>query len=377
MALYKISSSRVNNINADQYTGSVVEEGLIWYDPNDGLLRLYTGNVGGRIINSGGAGGNPIEIDYNGNLITSDVRKLNFTGNGVVVTGSGQDVTVDISSSPTDQIELGNSNVRVWPNGDVTVSIDGNANTAIFTNSVAIFNQVSVSGNVVATEFIGNGSRLSNISGANVVGNVANATYASLSNVANFANSANTAVTVTGNSQPNINQVGTLVSLSVTGNIRTSANITGSYLFGNGYYLTGISGGGGASFPPQAGNTGLVLMTNGTDVYWNSGLAASYTFLGGAADSEAGAVLDGGGANADYTGEAQIYGGSASSDYSLTLSSLALTGQYEDLENAPDTTPVPSTATSVGQKGQMAFDNNYLYVCVANNIWRRASLNSW
>ena len=474
MALYKISSSRVNNIDADQYAGSVVEEGLIWYDPNDGLLRLYNGNVGGYIINAGGGGGgSPVEIDFNGNVVTSNVQILNFTGNGVNVTSSGNNVTVDITTqAPTNLIELGNSNVRVWPDGNVTVSILGNANTAIFTSTSAQFSDV------IANNFIGNGSQLTNLTGANVVGNVANATYASLANVANYANTAgfantantaisanvantasyantaglanlanvasyantagsadtantasyantaglanvanyantagsadiantasyantagfadtsnvanyantadtaNTAVTVTGNAQPNITSVGTLVSLSVGGNIQTAANISGSYFFGNGRFLTGISGGSGnASFPPQTGNAGLVLMTDGSDVYWNSGLAASYTFEGGVADSAMGnAILDGGGATADYTGEAAIYGGVAGSDYSLTLSSVALTGQYEDLEDAPNTTPVPATANSAGQKGQMAFDNNYLYVCVANDTWRRATLNSW
>ena len=58
MALYKISASRVNNIEAQNYSGSVVEEGLIWYDPEQGILRLYNGNVGGYIINSG-SGGTP------------------------------------------------------------------------------------------------------------------------------------------------------------------------------------------------------------------------------------------------------------------------------------------------------------------------------
>ena len=56
MALYKISSSRVNNIEASEYAGSVVEQGLIWYDPESGILRLYNGEVGGYIINSGSSG---------------------------------------------------------------------------------------------------------------------------------------------------------------------------------------------------------------------------------------------------------------------------------------------------------------------------------
>lgn len=64
MALYKISSSRVNNIDADQFSGSPNEEGLIWYDPNTGVLRLHNGQPGGQILGvSGGGGGGYGVID--------------------------------------------------------------------------------------------------------------------------------------------------------------------------------------------------------------------------------------------------------------------------------------------------------------------------
>ena len=127
MALYKISSSRVNNINADQYTGSVVEEGLIWYDPSTGVLRLYNGEPGGYIIN---------------------------TGNG----------------SPTNQISNGDSNVTVNSNGFVTISVNGIANVAVFEGPQAIFDNVTVTGNVTASYFIGDGSQLTNISMPGVFG---------------------------------------------------------------------------------------------------------------------------------------------------------------------------------------------------------------
>jgi len=40
------------------------------------------------------------------------------------------------------------------------------------------------------------------------------------------------------------------------------------------------------------------------------------------------------------------------------------------------TTPVSNTAN--GTAGQIAYDNTYFYVCVANNKWGRASLElSW
>jgi hypothetical protein len=122
VALYKISSSRVNNIEADQYSGSVVEQGLIWYDPETGVLRLYNGNVGGYIINSGGGA--------------------------------------------TNQISDGDSNVTVNSDGNVTVSANGVANVAVFSNSQAQFNNVVSSGNITAGGyFIGDGSLLTNMPG--------------------------------------------------------------------------------------------------------------------------------------------------------------------------------------------------------------------
>lgn len=36
---------------------------------------------------------------------------------------------------------------------------------------------------------------------------------------------------------------------------------------------------------------------------------------------------------------------------------------------------VPATITSPGVKGTVAYDNNYLYLCVQDNTWRRAQLD--
>jgi hypothetical protein len=96
--------------------------------------------------------------------------------------------------------------------------------------SVGTLSLLNVAGNVTAANitastgrFAGNGSGLTNLSGANVIGAVANATYAT------NAGSTTTAGTVTTNAQPNITSVGTLTSLDVSGNI-TGANITGANL---------------------------------------------------------------------------------------------------------------------------------------------------
>lgn len=38
---------------------------------------------------------------------------------------------------------------------------------------------------------------------------------------------------------------------------------------------------------------------------------------------------------------------------------------------------VPATTGSTGEKGQIAADVNYLYICVATNQWRRVALSTW
>jgi len=100
------------------------------------------------------------------------------------------------------------------------------ANLQTFINGSA--NGISATGNITGgniiaiSNVIGNGSRLSSITGANVVGAVANATFATS---AGTATSATTAGTVTTAAQPNITSVGTLTSLTVSGNI-TGGNIS-------------------------------------------------------------------------------------------------------------------------------------------------------
>lgn len=38
---------------------------------------------------------------------------------------------------------------------------------------------------------------------------------------------------------------------------------------------------------------------------------------------------------------------------------------------------VPTTPTSSGVAGQIAYSSTHLYVCVATNTWRRVELVSW
>ena len=94
-------------------------------------------------------------------------------------------------------------------------------------------NSISTTGNVTAGYVVGNGSLLTNITAGNISGNVANATYATTAGLASY---------VTANAQANITSVGTLTSLSVSGNIvggnvTTAGNVTAGYIL-----TTGVSG---------------------------------------------------------------------------------------------------------------------------------------
>lgn len=39
--------------------------------------------------------------------------------------------------------------------------------------------------------------------------------------------------------------------------------------------------------------------------------------------------------------------------------------------------PVPATAASSGTAGQVAADASFLYICVANSVWRRVAISSF
>ena len=99
---------------------------------------------------------------------------------------------------------------------------------------------------------------MTNITGANVSGTVATAAYATAAGSAATATTATTANTVTDAAQANITSVGTLTSLSVsgnvaggnistagqitaTGNITSSGNVQGAYLIGNAAFISGLN----------------------------------------------------------------------------------------------------------------------------------------
>jgi len=214
---------------------------------------------------------------YTGNLVSLTgpvTTTANVTGNYII--GDGSLLTnVNAANVSTSRISNGGSQVTIpVTSGNVSVDVGVITNVAVFTTG-----GISVTGNVLAS---GEVSATGNLQ---TPGNV----------IATFISG-----TLSTPSQTNITTVGTLSALSVTGNVvggdiltggivSAVGNITGDYIYGNGAFLTGISGGGGNGQAIVNGlstvdipvNSGNVLVTVGFSpnvaVFTGSGLQVNGT----------------------------------------------------------------------------------------------------
>jgi hypothetical protein len=269
-------------------------------------------------------------------LANSVGSTVTFTaGNNIVITGNNtsKTVTIGVTGLSLNSISNGTSNVNVVSSGgNVTVGVGGTSNVAVFAtaNIVASANLLpaanttydlgstsarwkdlwlsnstlylgdtaiatsagvlTVNGANVLTGNAGSAfSTTGNITGGNILtgglisaaGNITASTYfgagtgltgTAASLTVGLATTATTAGTVTTEAQPNITSVGTLSSVSVTGNVQggnirtaglitvtgnitggniitaglfsATGNVTGNYFIGNGSQLTGLASGG-------------------------------------------------------------------------------------------------------------------------------------
>ena len=155
-------------------------------------------------------------LNVTGNISSAaNVTASYFIGNGSALTSiTGGNVTG----------QVGNALIA----GTVYTNAQPNITSLGTLSNLSITGNVSSAANITASYFIGNGSALTSINAGSITGQVANALVAG---------------TVYTNAQPNITSLGTLASLSVTGNVSTSSNVTASYYIGNGSALSSITGG--------------------------------------------------------------------------------------------------------------------------------------
>jgi hypothetical protein len=216
--------------NANALVGTTLSSNVL-YSSLQAVGNLVYVNVDGNITTSGrfiGSGAGLTNIpgaNVSGAVASANVAATVTNAAQPNITSVGILTSLSSTGNVTANYFVGNGSLLT---GIVVSNVNAGAlvgttlsSNVIYSSLQAVGNlvYVNVDGNITTSgRFIGSGAGLTNIPGANVSGNVANATYAATAGTATIANNAITAATVTTNAQPNITSVGTLTSVSVSGN---------------------------------------------------------------------------------------------------------------------------------------------------------------
>ena len=216
-----------NLISGNANLGNILTANYVNVSSN--LFVTNTANVGNlRTDNLLYSNGSPWELGGNPG---GNNTQLQFNDNGDF--GASANLTFNDATNLLTVLgntEFNNANLGNLATANyVNVTYQLNGNTANFSGNLISLN-ANLGNSVNANFFIGSGNNLSNIQGANVVGDVANANYSSFSGY------------VTASNQSNITSVGNLTDLTVgnlvsnvviiDGNITATGNVTASNFIG-------------------------------------------------------------------------------------------------------------------------------------------------
>ena len=291
-------------------------------------------------------------------------------------------------------VEFNSSGNLLWDNGQQRLSIfgdhfvTGNITGNVISNSATVtslaadvgafvnvsattanINTINVSNVITATKFLGDGSSLTG-----VVSSVSPA-FTGVPTAATAANgTANTQIATTAFVQNRILNINSLPNpLAITGNVTGASFLTAGIVSATSNVTGGnIRTGGVVS---STGNViGASLLTSGiVSASGNitganlilTGLVTATGNIVGAAHIGTSATLTGNVSTGNLSASANIVATNITAN-----SSMVLGGSLR----AP---LVTRTGSSTGVAGQIAWDNNYIYVCTATNVWKRASLSSF
>ena len=231
-----------NTATANWFQGTVNAPGL-----DTQLLINQSGNVGATPgLNYTTSPTNLLSVT--GNIRATDtVTSTIFAGD---IIGNVLKANQPFISSLANIVYIGAAGNGILHVGNVAATFLAgkitNSNQNNITNVGTLIN-LSVNGNTISGQFVGNGVGITNINGANV------------SNVVPLATTALFAGTVTTNAQPNITSVGTLLSLSISGDLGVSGNTTLANLSAANVTFANISSGGNISTSGWLSATGDIL----------------------------------------------------------------------------------------------------------------------
>jgi hypothetical protein len=342
------------------------EQSGTWGNTTNINLDLIDGAIDGVIsinVSSAGSSGSPNSLPITDGAVSNGRNKfIEFTDGG------------DLGANAFFQLTPNNAEKIVH----VRNSLSGSRSLILFQGTYNASNDFEVpAGKDVVLKFDGGG------------------TSATVTQV--FANLLATAFTgpLTGNVTGNV--TGNLTG-NVTGDL--TGNVTGD-LTGNvtGNVTGNISSTGPSSFSSIDVNGGAI---DGTPIGANSPATGAFTSLSttgtaaiATADINAGEI-DGTniGANTPATGAfttlnatgtatlATVDINAGAIDGTNIGASTPGTGVFSALTTSGDsvtiqTTQTPASASATGTTGEIAWDSNYLYVCVASNTWKRVAIDTW
>jgi hypothetical protein len=317
-----------------------------------------------------------IQVDSNVNSYSQIVSQNHSPGTSastdlVLVNDIGDDgnhfIDMGINGSnytdPAFSSTLANDGYLFVNQGNLVIGTDTPAKTIKFvaggttSNDIAVTisnTGISTPGNVTANFFIGNGSQLTGIAAGNITGQVANALVAG---------------TVYTNAQPNITSVGTLTTLSVSGNITSgNANLgnvaTANFFVGNGYGLTNINVSNvvgtiaNANYAAYAGNVVNSLTINNS----GSGAASGATFNGGSPVTISYNTV--GAPKADGTGASGTWGISITGNSNVANTANAVAGA--NVSGQVAYAAIANSVAGVNVSGAVAFATTANAVAGAN-----------
>lgn len=242
----------------------------------------------------------------NGSLLTGIVANTTYNNSNVASYLTGNIVVGNISGNEPNVTLVANSYSYVFSNvgnvsfpGNLTVTANtsvGNifatgyyyANGAAFTGTGGTSNYSDANvaaylptytGNLNAAYYIGNGSKLTNITAANVSGTVANATYATSAGTADSAITATSATYVTGLTGANVT-----TALGYTPTTYANANVSGYLPTYTGTFgtLSSLTVGGQINQSYATGGQGVIQLSDGVDPNYIVSVGHSGSTWGGA-----------------------------------------------------------------------------------------------
>jgi hypothetical protein len=215
-------------------------------------IGAYAGNnnQGANSVAIGSFAGYP-SVANNAIVINGDTLPLDAPNSGLYISPIRND-----NSNVTNTVYY-NTTTKELTYSVIAGSDYGNANVAnylpTFSGNLTSLNTITATGNIAGNYFIGNGSQLTGISAGNIIGSYSN------TNVFAYLGSNSNAV------------------ITTTGNITTTANISGNYFIGNGSQLTGIAT--GLDSEIINGNSSINIASSGSNIVVTVANTQSATFF--------------------------------------------------------------------------------------------------